>query len=62
MGGIELVAGFSGLGSVVFDALRLVENNPVEFRLPRVQKRKFCCVGSIIKVDVAACIVLHKLI
>lgn len=42
MGGIELVAGFGGLGIVVFDALRLIKNNPVEFRLPRVQKRKFC--------------------
>lgn len=62
MRGVEPMARFGRLGILVFNALCFIEDDPVEVGLPRVQKRKLCCIGSIVKVDVPGCIVLHKFV
>lgn len=58
----QLVTRLGGLGVLVFNALRLIENNSVKNGLSRVQKRKLGCNSSIVKIDVAARVFFHEFI
>lgn len=55
----------ASLGSfcmLVFNALCLIKNDPVENGLSRIQKGKFGCNSSIVKIDVAVRVVFHEFV
>lgn len=56
------MARLGGLGMLVFNALCLIKDNPIEDGLSRIQKGKFGCDSSIVEIDVAGRVIFHEFV